>query len=60
MKSNSGSNKTVSSNNASQTTGQLKQDKFAQIMQALGCNSQEYCIAACTKPENREKCQNMM
>ena len=51
---------TQSHYNTSQTAGKAQQDKFAQIMQELGCNSQESCMIACVKPENHEKCQRMM
>src|SRR5258708_24167669 len=44
----------------SQHPGNQQQDKFTQIMQDLGCNSQASCMASCIKPENREKCQSMM
>ena len=47
-------------NNTSQTASQPKQDKFAQIMQDLGCSSPASCMAACAKPENQGKCQRMM
>lgn len=42
----------------SQTTGS-EQDKFAQAMKELGCNSPASCIAVCAKPENREKCHSV-
>jgi len=55
-----GMNRQSHYSNTSQTAGQPKQDNFAQIMQDLGCNSPVSCMAACSKPENHEKCQRMM